>query len=102
EHDPEQVPGGETQRVAIARPLVIQPDAVLVDEPTGNLDSANAEEILGLLRALPRAGRLVVMVTHDPHAAGYGDRIIHLRDGRIAREETVPSRAIHALPVSNA
>jgi putative ABC transport system ATP-binding protein len=102
EHYPDEMSGGEMQRVAIARALVIQPDAVLCDEPTGNLDSANAEEILRLLRELPRAGRVVVMVTHDPHAAGYGDRIIHLRDGRIAREETVSSRTSHVLPLSNA
>lgn len=102
EHYPDEMSGGEMQRVAIARALVIQPEAVLCDEPTGNLDSATAEEILKLLRALPGTGRLVVMVTHDAHAAGYGDRIIHLRDGRIANEETVASRAIHALPVSNA
>jgi putative ABC transport system ATP-binding protein len=102
EHYPDQMSGGEMQRVAIARALVIQPDAVLCDEPTGNLDSANAEEILRLLRELPRAGRVVVMVTHDPHAAGYGDRIIHLRDGRIASEEAVSSRTSHVLPLSNA
>src|SRR5262245_18963848 len=79
--------GGEMQRVAIARALVVQPEAVLCDEPTGNLDSANSHEILKLLRSLPQEGqRAVVMVTHDPQAAAFGDRTIHLRDGRIESE----------------
>ena len=72
------------QRVAIARALVGDPEAILCDEPTGNLDSANSQEILKLLRSLPEPGkRSVVMVTHDPTAAAYGDRIVHIRDGLI-------------------
>jgi putative ABC transport system ATP-binding protein len=89
-HYPDQLSGGEMQRVAIARALVIEPDAVLCDEPTGNLDSASSAEILKLLRSLPQPGRCsVVMVTHDPEAARFGDRIVHIRDGRIASEEAV-------------
>jgi putative ABC transport system ATP-binding protein len=89
-HFPDQLSGGEMQRVAIARALVIEPDAVLCDEPTGNLDSATSAEILRLLRSLPEPGRrCVVMVTHDAEAARYGDRIVHIRDGLVAREEPV-------------
>jgi putative ABC transport system ATP-binding protein len=102
EHYPDQMSGGEMQRVAIARALVIEPEAVLCDEPTGNLDSANSEEILSLLRSLPEAGkRSVVMVTHDAHAAAYGDRIVHLRDGRIESVERVREKPRHAITVSH-
>jgi putative ABC transport system ATP-binding protein len=89
-HYPDQLSGGEMQRVAIARALVIEPDAVLCDEPTGNLDSQTSAEILKLLRSLPEPGRrCVVMVTHDAEAARYGDRILHIRDGLLASEERV-------------
>ena len=74
------------QRVAIARALVGEPELILCDEPTGNLDSANAKEILTLLRRLPDGRRTVVMVTHDRQAAACGDRTIHLRDGRLDSE----------------
>ena len=85
EHHPEEMSGGEMQRVAVARALVMEPEAVLCDEPTGNLDSANSREILELLRSLPQSGRRsVVMVTHDPQAAAYGDRLVHIRDGLLA------------------
>ena len=88
EHFPEEMSGGEMQRVAVARALVTEPEAILCDEPTGNLDSASSQEILALLRSLPEAGlRTVVMVTHEAQAASYGDRIIHLRDGLIHREQ---------------
>jgi putative ABC transport system ATP-binding protein len=84
DHFPEEMSGGEMQRVAIARALVLEPEAVLCDEPTGNLDSANSVEILKLLRSLPESGkRSVVMVTHDRHAADYGDRLVQIRDGLI-------------------
>jgi putative ABC transport system ATP-binding protein len=89
DHFPEELSGGEMQRVAIARALVTEPEAVLCDEPTGNLDSANAQEILALLRSLPDVTRrAVVMVTHDPSAAAVADRIVHIRDGRIDSQET--------------
>jgi putative ABC transport system ATP-binding protein len=90
EHYPEELSGGEMQRVAVARALVLEPEAVLCDEPTGNLDSTNSREILNLLRSLPQSGRRsVVMVTHDPQAAAYADRLIHIRDGLIAGIEEV-------------
>lgn len=88
DHFPEELSGGEMQRVAIARALVAEPEALLCDEPTGNLDSANSKEILALLRGLPEAGRRsVVMVTHDPAAAAHGDRLIFIRDGLVESEE---------------
>jgi putative ABC transport system ATP-binding protein len=91
EHFPEELSGGEMQRVAVARALVCQPEAILCDEPTGNLDSANSKEILQLLRRLPESGkRSVVMVTHDPSAADYGDRLVTIRDGQIFSEERNP------------
>jgi putative ABC transport system ATP-binding protein len=101
EHFPEELSGGEMQRVAIARALVTEPEAVLCDEPTGNLDSATSKEVLGLLRSLPQAGRrAVVMVTHDASAAAYGDRIVRLRDGRIESQEHLRGR--HAIVAANA
>jgi putative ABC transport system ATP-binding protein len=99
DHFPEELSGGEMQRVAIARALVSEPNLVLCDEPTGNLDSANAQEILTILRSLPDGKRTVVMVTHCNHAAGHGDRTIHLRDGRLDMREARGGR--HAVAVSN-
>ncbi len=102
EHYPDEMSGGEMQRVAIARALVIEPEAVLCDEPTGNLDSANSAEVLRLLRSLPEPGRrAVVMVTHDAEAARYGDRVVHLRDGRIESQEPVRDRKYHAPSLSH-
>jgi len=87
EHFPDEMSGGEMQRVAVARALVSEPEAVLCDEPTGNLDSATSKEILALLRELPQKDRrAVVMVTHDPQAAAYGDRIVRIRDGLVESE----------------
>lgn len=99
DHFPEEMSGGEMQRVAVARALVTEPEAVLCDEPTGNLDSANAREILGLLRSLPEKGkRSVVMVTHDAHAASIGDRIIRIADGLLeSQERLVATRAAVAV-----
>jgi putative ABC transport system ATP-binding protein len=86
EHFPDQMSGGEMQRVAVARALVTEPDAVLCDEPTGNLDSATADGILALLRQLPEQGRRsVVMVTHDARAATCADRVVHIKDGLLER-----------------
>ncbi len=86
-HKPDQLSGGEMQRVGIARALVCNPALLLADEPTGNLDSKTGEEILTLLRETNQELNLtVIMVTHDPKAAAYGDRIITLRDGRIAED----------------
>ncbi len=91
EHFPEEMSGGEMQRVAVARALVADPDAVLCDEPTGNLDSANSQEILTLLASLPEPNRrAVVVVTHDPAAARYGTRLVRIRDGLIESDGPVP------------
>lgn len=91
-HRPDQLSGGQQQRVAIARALVAEPQLVLADEPTGNLDTKSSDEIAGLLRQVSKEfGRAVVMVTHDPRIAAYADRIIFLKDGKVA-EETVLER----------
>ena len=90
DHFPDELSGGEMQRVAIARALVTEPEAILCDEPTGNLDSNTSKEILTLLRSLPEVGRrAVVMVTHDPRSAAYGDRLLHIRDGLVESEENL-------------
>ncbi len=90
DHFPEEMSGGEMQRVAVARALVTSPDAVLCDEPTGNLDSVTSREILTLLAGLPEPGRrAVVMVTHDANAAQYGTRIVRIRDGVVESDGPV-------------
>jgi putative ABC transport system ATP-binding protein len=100
DHFPEEMSGGEMQRVAVARALVTEPDAILCDEPTGNLDSVNAAGILRLLRELPKAGRRsIIMVTHDPQAAAVGDRIIHIADGLIESQQLVTPRLRSAIAV---
>jgi len=87
-HVPSHLSGGEQQRVAVARALVIQPALVLADEPTGNLDSVNGQRLTSLLRRLvDEHHQTIVMVTHDPEVASHADRIIHIRDGRVEREE---------------
>jgi putative ABC transport system ATP-binding protein len=83
DHFPEELSGGEMQRVAIARALITDPPIVLADEPTGNLDTATGVEILKILQDIARE-RTVVIVTHDDRAAGYGTRLVKLRDGKLA------------------
>ena len=85
-HYPRQLSGGQQQRVAIARAVVMQPQIILADEPTGNLDSHNGHEVMELLSQLHREGTTIVMVTHSKHDAGYAERIINLYDGRIVEE----------------
>jgi putative ABC transport system ATP-binding protein len=90
-HYPAQLSGGEQQRVAVARALAGRPAMLLADEPTGNLDSKNAEAVMGLLRELHREGATIVMVTHDPRYSQHAERAVHLLDGCIVNEavETV-------------
>jgi putative ABC transport system ATP-binding protein len=91
-HYPSQLSGGQQQRVAVARALAGEPSILLADEPTGNLDSANGEAVMDLLRELHRSGATICMVTHDPRYARYADRSIRLFDGRIVEESVgVPS-----------
>ncbi len=85
-HYPSQLSGGQQQRVAVARALSGDPSILLADEPTGNLDSANGEAVMDLLRDLHRQGATICIVTHDPRYASYADRTIHLFDGRIVEE----------------
>ena len=90
DHFPDEMSGGEMQRVAVARALIADPEAVLCDEPTGNLDTATSREILTLLGKLPEPGkRAVVMVTHDPSGAAYGTRLVKIRDGLLESDEAI-------------
>ena len=91
-HRPHELSGGQQQRVAVARALVSNPDVIVADEPTGNLDSASGEEVLGLLRAsVDDYGQTVVMVTHDPRAAARADHVLLLADGRPAGQLDHPT-----------
>ena len=87
-HYPQQLSGGQQQRVAVARALVSDPDVILADEPTGNLDSAHGEEVMGLLKQLNAQGSTIVMVTHSASYAKYGNRTIYLFDGSVVDKPT--------------
>ena len=88
-HKPSELSGGQRQRVAIARALVNSPSILLADEPTGNLDSRTGEEIMALFARLHQGKNTVILVTHEREIAEHADRIIHLRDGKIERDEVV-------------
>lgn len=93
DHRPNQLSGGQEQRVAIARSIVTDPDAILADEPTGDLDSKTSEEILELLNLLnTEFGKTILMVTHDPRAAAHAARILHLEKGELERDEMNSAR----------
>ena len=99
---PSQLSGGQQQRVAIARALITRPEVVFADEPTGALDTRTGREVLALLRGVvDEDGHTVVMVTHDPVAAGYADRVLLLADGRVAGTLAAPSAAEVAERLAN-
>ena len=92
DHYPSQLSGGQQQRVAIARAMVSDPAFILADEPTGNLDTGMALEIMGLFQELNRQGKTIIMVTHEPELAAYTKRIITLRDGLLVSDQQVSER----------
>lgn len=87
EHTSNQLSGGQQQRVAIARGLAMNPSILLADEPTGNIASAQAEEIMGIFQSINKKGHTIVMITHEPDIARHAKRIIHIRDGKISKDE---------------
>ena len=87
EHTSSQLSGGQMQRVAIARALAMNPSIILADEPTGNISSAQSDEIMRLFQDLQKQGHTIVMITHEPSVAAYAQRVIHVRDGKIEKEE---------------
>jgi len=96
EHRPNELSGGEQQRVALARALINRPAIVLADEPTGNLDSKSSAIVLNMLRQSNKdLGQTVLMITHNPEAAEYGDRIVHMRDGEIVAPDEDPQWSPH-------
>lgn len=99
-HYPTQLSGGQQQRVAVARAIIGRPSLLLADEPTGNLDSANGEAIMRLLKELHDDGVTVCIVTHDPRYERHAERTIHLFDGQIADERVAPAVRAHGAPTS--
>lgn len=92
-HRPTQMSGGQQQRVGVARALVVEPEIIFADEPTGNLDSHTSEEVMNLMQQVVREqGHTLVMVTHDAKLAGYADRIFHILDGQIIQIEETGNR----------
>lgn len=101
-HLPKQLSGGQEQRVAIARAIVTDPDLILADEPTGNLDAAAAEDVLTMLSRLNKEfGKTVVMVTHDPHAARFAKTLRHLEKGKLLPIGALPADWASAIAVRN-
>ena len=101
-HLPKQLSGGQEQRVAIARAIVTDPDLILADEPTGNLDAAAAEDVLSMLARLNREfGKTIIMVTHDPHAAKFAKTIRHLEKGQLLPLGTLPADWSAAMALRN-
>lgn len=101
-HMPKQMSGGQEQRVAIARAIVTDPDLILADEPTGNLDAAAAEDVLTMLTRLNREyGKTIIMVTHDPHAARFAKTVRHLDKGKLLPEGMLPADWATAMATRN-
>jgi putative ABC transport system ATP-binding protein len=92
EFPPGRMSGGQQQRVALARALINQPDVLIADEPTGNLDSQSTREVLATLRDCHARGQTIVLVTHDPNVASCADRVVRMRDGRIIGESRLEGR----------
>jgi putative ABC transport system ATP-binding protein len=92
DHRPQQLSGGQQQRVAVARAVVTNPKLILADEPTGNLDSTNGEEVLDLLNQLNGDGTTIIMVTHDQSHADHASRVVNMLDGRVLSENIVGMR----------
>lgn len=86
-HRPNELSGGQRQRVAIARSLVNDPAIIMADEPTGNLDSKSGIEIMDIFQSLHKQGRTIILITHEPDIAAFAQRVIHVRDGKIIRDE---------------
>jgi putative ABC transport system ATP-binding protein len=95
-HGPQELSGGQQQRVAIARAIVTEPQLILADEPTGNLDSRSTEEVLGVIEGLNAAGRTIVLITHERDVAARAKRVVRLRDGRLASDERRIAAGAHA------
>lgn len=94
-HFPQQLSGGQQQRVAVARAIVNEPELILADEPTGNLDSEHGSEVMDILADLHKEGTTIVMVTHAPECSRYADRVVHLLDGKVVGGEA-QAEASHA------
>ena len=94
-HHPNDLSGGERQRVAIARALMANPDLILADEPTGNLDSKTGQQIISVLKKLHREGRTIVLVTHDQAIARQADHILYMHDGKITNPERAKTKKLH-------
>jgi putative ABC transport system ATP-binding protein len=96
EHRPGELSGGQQQRVAVARALVTEPDLILADEPTGNLDSASTQDMLGLLRDLHATGRTIVLITHEAEVAAQARRVVRFRDGQVVEDAPTAAGSIAA------
>ncbi len=92
EYSPTSLSGGEKQRTAIARALVNEPSVIFADEPTGNLDSKSGKQVMNIMHRLYKKGHTIILVTHEKSTAAYAERIIHIQDGKILREEKVKNR----------
>ena len=92
DHRPNELSGGQRQRIAIARALVNDPAILIADEPTGNLDTKSSLEIMDIFCDLHKQGRTIIMVTHEPDIAAYAERVVHVRDGRILKDEQTADR----------